>query len=79
MLQQHFWQFFFNLSDVTAGNGFAAEKFFSLTIFAQRKSCLWKSGGFNFLITHRGGRGELRGWICRSWPVTRDSKTADIG
>ena len=51
-----FLAFFFNLSDVTAGNGFAAEKFFTLTFFAQRKSCLWKSGGFNFLITHRGDR-----------------------
>jgi hypothetical protein len=36
------------LSDVTAGNGFAAEKFFTLTFFAQRKSCLWKSGGKEF-------------------------------
>jgi hypothetical protein len=48
LLQQDFWQFFFNLSDVTAGNGFAAEKFFTLTFFAQRKSCLWKSGGKGF-------------------------------
>jgi hypothetical protein len=48
LLQQLFWQFFFNLSDVTAGNGFAAEKFFTLTFFAQRKSCLWKSGGKGF-------------------------------
>jgi hypothetical protein len=37
LLQQDFFGFSFNLSDVTMGNGFAPEKYFGLTTFAHRK------------------------------------------
>ena len=49
-LQQDFLRFFFYLFDVTASNGFMAEKFFGLTSFAHRKCLLWKSCGLSFEI-----------------------------
>jgi hypothetical protein len=54
-LQQGFLRFFFNLSDVSAGNGFTVKNFFGRTNYAQRKCCLWKNGGKAFPIVHREG------------------------
>jgi hypothetical protein len=48
--QSRFFNFLFNLFDVSAGNGVAIEKFLHLTVYAQRKCLLWKSSGLGFEI-----------------------------
>jgi hypothetical protein len=48
--QSRFFNFLFNLFDVSAGNGVATEKFLHLTAYAQRKCLLWKSSGLGFEI-----------------------------